>query len=81
MSDSTANLEICVTLKHPMIADGVLSGGKYHRWQTAYSDTEVDFFATEYGHHNGPRCLDCGRSGCEHCDLGIYQEECPAHVK
>ena len=55
-----------------------------HRWAT-YADTidgdddpTIDLFAgVSEGFHNGPRCLDCGRVGCHHCDPEMYQEECP----
>lgn len=28
----------------------------------------VDFFALDSGYHNGPECVLCGESWCEHCE-------------
>lgn len=37
---------------------------------------QVNDFALEYEHHNGPVCSRCGYCYCEHCDDGP-QEDCP----
>lgn len=38
---------------------------KGHKWQK--EGRSVDFFAMDAGFHNGPRCVNCGYSFCEHC--------------
>lgn len=45
-----------------------------HVWQLD-EDGEVDSFALCYEYHNGPSCVRCGYSYCEHCDDGP-QEDC-----
>lgn len=59
-----------------------------HRWATYADthspdfagDTDIDHFAgISHGYHNGPRCLDCGRAACEHCEPEVLPEPCPAH--
>jgi hypothetical protein len=42
-----------------------------HVWKKD-EDGEVDFFAMceEQGFHNGPVCVNCGYSFCEHCHSG-----------
>lgn len=61
-----------------------------HRWAT-YGDRpdwdeidldtdhlEVDHFAgVSEGFHNGPLCLDCGLTECEHGRAVTLDEECP----
>ncbi|AMQ66071.1 hypothetical protein AAY80_144 [Stenotrophomonas phage vB_SmaS-DLP_6] len=32
-------------------------------------DGEVDCFAMEYEFHNGPMCVTCHMSWCEHCEV------------
>lgn len=47
-----------------------------HRWQTDERG-EVDVFAgVDVGYHNGPLCVNCGYSFCEHCDPDGYDSEC-----
>lgn len=36
----------------------------------------VDDFAMSYEHHNGPRCVTCGETWCEHCYLNDAVEPC-----
>lgn len=40
--------------------------------------TGIDIFAFEAGGYcNGPRCLDCGKAKCQHCDKGwAYRKDC-----
>lgn len=40
-----------------------------------YSE-QIDIFRVDAGYHNGPECWDCLRRACEHCEPGIYEEEC-----
>lgn len=42
---------------------------------STYGD-EVDIFALEYGHHNGPECKKCGFSFCHHCTSEFDIEPC-----
>lgn len=47
-----------------------------HKWKR-YSDGTIDCFAgVDCGYHNGPLCLKCGFSFCEHCDPKGYDSEC-----
>lgn len=49
-------------------------------------DGEIDSWAMEWGYHNGPRCVNCNDSWCEHCQDNIkpcigkeaYEAECKA---
>lgn len=60
-----------------------------HRWQTYeehdpdfVDDTDVYRFAYRGGeYHNGPLCMVCGRTGCEHCDPEMLVEECPGTAR
>jgi hypothetical protein len=38
---------------------------------------DIDGWRLDEGYHNGPECMRCGGIWCEHCDHGIYDEECP----
>lgn len=38
-----------------------------HIWKKNDYDGEVDIFAFETDHHNGPRCVVCGYEFCHHC--------------
>ncbi len=31
-------------------------------------DGNIDFFVMDYGYHNGPGCVNCHDSWCEHCE-------------
>ena len=42
-----------------------------HRWKNDDLG-KVDNFAFENGIHNGPVCVNCGRSFCEHCEPECY---------
>ena len=41
-------------------------------------DGSIDNFVLDVGYHNGPRCLRCGESFCEHCNPERYEESCTA---
>lgn len=41
---------------------------KRHVWAENDYDGNVDVFGLEFGHHNGPRCVNCGYSFCHHCE-------------
>lgn len=30
-------------------------------------DGEIDAWVLDFGYHNGPGCVNCGASWCEHC--------------
>ena len=50
-----------------------------HRFRTLDGlGKEIDDFAVDQGHHNGPMCLDCHDSWCQHCDPECYEEQCEA---
>lgn len=40
-------------------------------------NAQPDAFRLDSGYHNGPQCKRCGRIACEHCEPGIWDEECP----
>lgn len=40
-------------------------------------DGEIDIFAIDFGHHNGPACSVCAEGRCQHCDDGSPFEPCP----
>ena len=44
-----------------------------HVWETLPEEDGggINFFAQEAEFHNGPRCVKCGFTFCEHCD-GYY---------
>ena len=47
-----------------------------HRWKQN-SRGDIDYFAgVDVGYHNGPLCVKCGFSFCEHCDPDGYETEC-----
>ena len=35
----------------------------------------IDMFRLDVEFHNGPECMKCGRSWCEHCDRTIKKCE------
>lgn len=41
-------------------------------------DGAIDVWRLEYEHHNGPECLACDATFCEHCNPEVYTEPCPA---
>lgn len=49
-----------------------------HVWETYEDDKEVNTFAYQKGFHNGPVCVNCGMSFCEHCTDGIIPYPCPS---
>ena len=51
-----------------------------HAWKLdAYG--EIDIFAYNEGYHNGPECVVCGVSFCEHCHPEFYYEECTGNTE
>lgn len=32
------------------------------------TDGEIDSWVMDFGYHNGPGCVNCGDSWCEHCE-------------
>lgn len=38
-----------------------------HDWARNFKD-KIDLFAASYEFHNGPRCVRCHHSECEHCN-------------
>jgi hypothetical protein len=50
-----------------------------HRWQKL-PDGEINTFADSCGFCNGPRCVECGFSFCEHCNPDGYNSECPGRA-
>jgi hypothetical protein len=47
-----------------------------HKWKRLRSG-EIDEFAVEGGFCNGPICVECGHSFCEHCQPEEWDSECP----
>jgi len=45
-----------------------------HRWKTD-NFGKVDNFAFEHANHNGPVCVVCGKSFCEHCEPECYDAD------
>ena len=41
-----------------------------HQWKTD-EEGKIDFFVMEAEFHNGPMCVKCGFTFCEHCDQPI----------
>ena len=41
-------------------------------------DGKIDNFILDYEYHNGPKCIRCGESFCEHCNPEKYEEPCTA---
>lgn len=49
-----------------------------HRWKKYDGSDEIDTFAgVDFGFHNGPLCIKCGLSFCEHCEPEKYLSVCP----
>lgn len=46
-----------------------------HDWYID-QDGNVDVWRLEYEYHNGPKCRRCLEAFCEHCEPGIWDEEC-----
>ena len=53
----------------------LVEGG--HAFLTNDYDDKIDHWQYEGGFHNGPRCVNCNMSWCEHCNPEIYEEQCP----
>lgn len=51
-----------------------IANPKGHVWKLD-EDGNVDTFYLDYDFHNGPGCVKCGYTFCEHCDSEIT--ECP----
>jgi hypothetical protein len=67
--------------KLPADVRPVIRGGwkerRKHKWKRNSYGT-IDYFAgVDCGYHNGPLCLKCGFSFCEHCHPEGYDSECP----
>lgn len=54
-----------------------------HRWKKIEGTDKIDNFAgVDYGFHNGPLCVKCGLSFCEHCEPEKFSSSCPVpHYK
>jgi len=50
-----------------------------HVWETN-DNGAVDAFAMSAGDHNGPRCVVCGYSFCEHCQ-DMPSESCTGETQ
>lgn len=48
---------------------------RQHQWKR--EDGDIDIFAYEAGHHNGPVCVRCGDGFCRHCEPDCYRYVCP----
>jgi len=46
-----------------------------HKWQRLPSG-EINEFAVSGGFCNGPICVECGHSFCEHCQPEEWESEC-----
>jgi hypothetical protein len=58
-----------------MTTKSYITDPKGHEW--ALYDGEVNSFAMDAEFHNGPRCVNCGYSFCEHCKDEIKPCEKP----
>lgn len=47
-----------------------------HKWQKLL-DGSINHFGDRGGFHNGPICVECGYSFCEHCQPKEWDSECP----
>jgi hypothetical protein len=47
-----------------------------HKWQKL-SDGSINHWGDSGGFHNGPICVECGYSFCEHCQPEEWNSECP----
>jgi hypothetical protein len=47
-----------------------------HKWQKT-TDGKINEWAVSGGYCNGPKCVECGYSFCEHCNPNGYNSECP----
>jgi hypothetical protein len=47
-----------------------------HKWQKL-KDGSINNFGICGGFHNGPVCVECGHSFCEHCHPEEWESECP----
>ena len=50
-----------------------------HKWQKL-PDGTINNWADSGGFCNGPRCVECGRTFCEHCHPEEYDSECPGRA-
>jgi hypothetical protein len=50
-----------------------------HKWQKT-SDGKINTWASYGEYCNGPRCIECGYTFCEHCYPKGYDEECPGRA-
>lgn len=49
------------------------------RWASDHTKSNIDPFAYSSGAYcNGPKCADCGREGCWHCNRSMIMEACPS---
>ena len=46
-----------------------------HMWYRD-KDGDIDMFYLDYGYHNGPGCMKCGASFCEHCAPDWADDPC-----
>lgn len=47
-----------------------------HKWQKL-PNGEINTFAMSGGYCNGPVCVECGHSFCQHCRPEEWESECP----
>ena len=54
-----------------------------HQWKKYDGSDKIDPFAgVDFEFHNGPLCVKCGLSFCEHCEPEKYLSVCPVpHYK
>ena len=48
-----------------------ITNPKGHVWSIDEEGGKVNIFAMSEGFHNGPICVNCGYSFCEHCKTDI----------
>lgn len=48
-----------------------------HKWYLE-PNGDIDVWRLEYDIHNGPQCMRCKQSFCEHCRPKIFEDECPS---
>lgn len=51
---------------YPKLYEALRAAG--HVLQTT-EDGDIDTFALDYEYHNGPACVLCHQSWCEHCEV------------
>lgn len=47
-----------------------------HKWKLNDYNGGIDIFAYEGHHCNGPECIKCGYSFCQHCTKGKALQNC-----